>query len=58
MVYESRTTSPANTPNDDYTDKLQFIGQEEGRIRFRPAADNIAAGFEYDYMLKDHLLPL
>ena len=55
MVYESKTTVPANTPNDDYTDKLQFIGQEEGRIRFKPAAGSIAASFQYDYMLKDHL---
>lgn len=55
MVYESKTTTPGNTPNDDYADKLQFISQEEGRIRFKPAVDNIAASFEYDYMLKDHL---
>lgn len=55
MVYETKTTSPANTPNDDYVDRLQFIGHEEGRIRFKPAVDNIAASFQYDYMLKDHL---
>ncbi|OQP45308.1 hypothetical protein [Niastella populi] len=29
-VYESRTTSPANVPNDEYTDILQFIAHEEG----------------------------
>jgi RHS repeat-associated protein len=32
-------------------DVFQFIGMEEGRIRFRPS-DNT---FQYDYMLKDHL---
>jgi RHS repeat-associated protein len=32
-------------------DVLQFIGHEEGRIRFKPS-DN---SFHYDYMLKDHL---
>ena len=36
-------------------DVLQFIGQEEGRIRFKPAVGAIAASLEYDYMLKDHL---
>ncbi len=30
---------------------LQFIGHEEGRMRFRPS-DNT---FQFDYMLKDHL---
>ncbi|MBL7749186.1 MAG: hypothetical protein JNM19_17235, partial [Chitinophagaceae bacterium] len=34
---------------------LQFLGQEEGRIRFKPAAGSIAASLQYDYMLKDHL---
>ncbi|HEX7902556.1 MAG TPA: DUF6443 domain-containing protein, partial [Chitinophagaceae bacterium] len=36
-------------------DVLQFIGHEEGRIRFKPANGIIPASFEYDYMLKDHL---
>jgi len=39
-----------------YTDDtLQFIPQEEGRIRFKPATVSIVASFQYDYMLKDHL---
>jgi RHS repeat-associated protein len=50
-VYESKTTLPTNTPNDDYTDRLQFIGHEEGRIRYK----YLTSTFEYDYMLKDHL---
>ena len=36
-------------------DTLQFLGQEEGRIRFKPTAGTIPASLEYDYMLKDHL---
>lgn len=32
-------------------DVLQFIGMEEGRIRFRPS-DN---SFQFDYLIKDHL---
>jgi RHS repeat-associated protein len=36
-------------------DTLQFIGQEEGRIRFVPADGVNVAKFEYDYFLKDHL---
>ncbi len=61
LVYESKTTSPANTPTTDYTDVLQFVPQEEGRIRFKPAILNASgtiitpANFAYDYLLKDHL---
>jgi RHS repeat-associated protein len=55
LVYESKTTSPANTPTTDYVDVLQFIPQEEGRIRFKPAVGAVPASFAYDYMLKDHL---
>src|SRR5207248_2970360 len=32
-------------------DVLQFVGHEEGRIRFNPSSN----GFQYDYFLKDHL---
>lgn len=56
------TASPAKTTITDYVsglvyenDVLQFIPQEEGRIRFKPAIGNITASFQYDYMLKDHL---
>jgi hypothetical protein len=58
FVYESKTTLPSNTPNDDYTDKLQFTGHEEGRIRAlydNSALPNTITGFAYDYMIKDHL---
>jgi RHS repeat-associated protein len=36
-------------------DVLQFIGHEEGRIRFKPQAGTVPASLQYDYMLKDHL---
>ena len=36
-------------------DVLQFAGQEEGRIRFKPAAGANTADFAYDYFIKDHL---
>jgi RHS repeat-associated protein len=55
IVYESKTTVPANTPNDDYANKLQFIGHEEGRIRYIAADETTPAKFEYDYFVKDHL---
>lgn len=59
MVYESRTTVPANTPNDDYIDRLLFITHEEGRIRFEPATAATCAPqperLIYDYFIKDHL---
>ena len=36
---------------------LQFISQEEGRIRYKPAVDSPAtpASIAYDYFIKDHL---
>jgi RHS repeat-associated protein len=52
FVYESKITTPANTPNDDYTDKLQFIPDEEGRIR---PTGNTSQPWAFDYFLKDHL---
>ncbi len=58
FIYESRQTVPANSPNDDYTDKLQFTGHEEGRIRAlynNPSSPNTITNFVYDYFLKDHL---
>jgi RHS repeat-associated protein len=36
-------------------DVLQFAGQEEGRIRYKPAVGNTPADFAYDYFIKDHL---
>ena len=64
LVYETKTYSNATIPAaaiQTYTDQLQFIPHEEGRIRFKPAVLSstgtviTAASFEYDYLLKDHL---
>ncbi|MEO7049104.1 MAG: DUF6443 domain-containing protein [Ferruginibacter sp.] len=55
FVYESKTTVPVNTPNNDYTDVLQLIPHEEGRVRFKPAVGSTPADFAYDYFIKDHL---
>ncbi|GAB2839370.1 DUF6443 domain-containing protein [Ferruginibacter profundus] len=57
FVYETKVTNAggAYDPALNYTDVLQFIPQEEGRIRFKPAAGTIDASLQYDYMLKDHL---
>jgi len=55
LVYES--WSDADPGTTDYTDRLQFVSMEEGRVRPRFSAaypDSILA-FNYDYMLKDHL---
>ncbi len=58
-VYESRTISPADPLRKDYTDVLQFIAHEEGRIRYLPLDSNRCPIFPnrlyYDYFLKDHL---
>jgi RHS repeat-associated protein len=56
FVYDSKLTNQGGNPEaDDYTDILQFIPQEEGRIRFKSATQSLVANFQYDYMLKDHL---
>jgi RHS repeat-associated protein len=58
-VVESRTISPTDPNRLDYTHKLLFIGQEEGRIRFEEASNAVCpaqpARLFYDYFLKDHL---
>ena len=54
LVYESKATNPAD-PAGDFTDKLQLVSHEEGRIRYIPEKGNVAAHFEYDYFVKDHL---
>lgn len=59
MVYENKTTVPANNPNDDYVDRLQFIAHEEGRIRFEKATSATCTPqpdrLIFDYFIKDHL---
>ncbi|MCC6287001.1 MAG: hypothetical protein IT249_03885 [Chitinophagaceae bacterium] len=58
LVYESKTTSPADANNPDYTNRLLFAPQEEGRIRAlydNIATPNTPTGFAFDYFIKDHL---
>jgi RHS repeat-associated protein len=51
-IVPTKTTTTLYLGNAVYeNDVLQFIGHEEGRIRFRPSD----ATYQYDYMLKDHL---
>ncbi len=60
FVYETKSYSNATVNTAlGKLNVLQLIPQEEGRIRFIPA-DNaaipaIVAGFQFDYMIKDHL---
>ncbi|MFT3980775.1 MAG: DUF6443 domain-containing protein [Ferruginibacter sp.] len=58
-TYESKSYSNGTLNTAlGYTDKMQFIGFEEGKVRTvfeNPAATNTVTGFEYDYMIKDHL---
>ena len=53
VIYETKTTTPGD-PND-YTERLQFISHEEGKIRYILADGSMPAHFEYDYFVKDHL---
>ncbi|MGN6713893.1 RHS repeat-associated core domain-containing protein, partial [Anaerocolumna jejuensis] len=58
FVYESKNMQPVDTANPDYSDKLQFIAHEEGRIRalYNHATNpNAITGLAYDYFIKDHL---
>ncbi|MGN6420006.1 MAG: DUF6443 domain-containing protein [Pseudobacter sp.] len=55
-VYESKSYSASSLNTLNYTNRLQFLDCEEGRIRYLPAGGvNANGSFEYDYMLKDHL---
>lgn len=58
QVYETKTYDVTELADLQYYDKLQFIGQQEGRVRilYNNAADADApTGFAYDYFIKDHL---
>ena len=58
-VYESRTITPVDGLRPDYTDQLQFIAHEEGRIRYEKATTKTCPPMPdrmiYDYLIKDHL---
>jgi len=59
LVYESKSYNNSTVnAGMGYTNKLQFTGHEEGRIRAvynNTTAPNTITGFAYDYMVKDHL---
>jgi RHS repeat-associated protein len=59
FVYESKSYSNSTLHTAlGYTDKLQFTGHEEGRIRANytnTALPNTITAFAFDYMVKDHL---
>lgn len=59
FVFESKAYSNGTLNTAlGYTDKLQLLGQEEGRIRplyTNGGAPNTPTGFTYDYFIKDHL---
>lgn len=55
-VYESKSFSNATVQGGmGYTDKFQFMGFEEGRIRPVLETNGALIGLSLDYMLKDHL---
>ncbi len=54
-VFESRQYSNSSLASLQFTDALQFIAHEEGRIRPVKDANNDITGFTYDYFIKDHL---
>ena len=54
-MFESRTTVPTDANNPDYAYRLQFIGHEEGRIRFVQGVSPNPSRYVYDYFVKDHL---
>jgi RHS repeat-associated protein len=61
FIYESKQYDNTTVNTDlGYLNKLQFTGHEEGRIRPTYTEGTTASayalnGFEYDYMIKDHL---
>ncbi len=55
-VYETKAYSnPTVQAGMGYTDKFQFAGFEEGRIRPTFSDQQVFTGLNLDYMLKDHL---
>ena len=56
--YKSVTYATGSLSSLQYTDNLQFIGQEEGRVRAlykNAATPNTLTGYAFDYFEKDHL---
>ena len=55
VVYETKQYSNASLAFLQKFLELQFLGHEEGRIRFKPTLGSTPASFQYDYFIKDHL---
>jgi RHS repeat-associated protein len=58
FIYETKSYQASQLSQQQYTDKLQFLGQDEGRIRAlynNSASPNSLTGFAFDYLLKDNL---
>lgn len=52
-VYVKKVDTDPNTTEEG--DVLQFLGHEEGRIRFTPGIGTELDKFAFDYFVKDHL---
>lgn len=55
FIYESKSYKDDDLDALAYTDKLQYVGHEEGRVRYIEATIKAPAHYEYDYFIKDHL---
>jgi RHS repeat-associated protein len=55
FVYKTVSYTAAALASLNYTDILQFIGTEEGRIRFKRMVGSVPASFVHDYIIADHL---
>ena len=54
-TYTTQTTTTYLSGSVYEGDVLQFVGHEEGRVRFKPAVGSIPAKLNVDYFIKDHL---
>src|SRR6185312_10035004 len=57
FIYQSLSYSNPSLSSLNYTNKLQFFAQEEGRVRaiYSLSTPNTMTGLEFDYFLQDHL---
>ena len=54
FVYKTLTYTSANLAPLQDTDLLEFVNDEEGRVRYIPAVGSIPASFVFDYFIRDH----
>jgi RHS repeat-associated protein len=55
FVYKSLSYTNAALASLQYTDRLQFIRHEEGRIRFLPVSASGNPAFAFDYFIRDQV---